>query len=256
MQRPIKIFKVDQLNVVIYESRGEMEYAAYKAYTQAVLNYMETQSEIRAVFAAAHSQDEFLAALEKDKAIDYSRINAFHMDEYIGLTEDAPQKFGHFLREAIFSKKPFKKVNYINSEADVPTECARYGALLREAPLDIVSLGIGENGHIAFNDPAEADFADKAWLKEVHLDDICRQQQVNDGEFSSIDEVPKTAYTATITALMSCKCAICIVPTERKSRAVYNALNGEISESCPASILRRHDNATLFLDGEAAKLIL
>ena len=252
----IKTFKVDKLNVVIYESRVDMECAAYEAYKQAVSYYMKKQSEVRAVFAAAHSQDEFLTLLENDEDIDFSRITAFHMDEYIGLTEEAPQKFGSFLRKAIFSKKPFKKVNYINSETDVSVECARYGALLREAPLDIVSLGIGENGHLAFNDPAEADFTDKNWLKEVHLDHISRQQQVNDGEFRCIDEVPETAYTVTIPALMSCKCAICIVPTERKSKAVYEALNGEISESCPASILRTHDNALLFLDKDAAKLIL
>jgi glucosamine-6-phosphate deaminase len=178
------------------------------------------------------------------------------MDEYMGLGKDAPQNFGNFLKKAVFSKKPFHEVNYVQSDAaDIDAECARYEGLLKAAPLDIVSLGIGENGHIAFNDPHEAKFNDKRWVRQTSLDDICRQQQVNDGEFSGIDQVPKKALTLTIPALMSCKSVIGIVPNRRKARAVYNTLYGSISETCPASILRTHKDAVLFIDRDAAELL-
>ena len=178
------------------------------------------------------------------------------MDEYMGLGKDAPQNFGNFLKRAIFIKKPFHQVNYVQSDAiDINAECMRYEKLLREAPLDIVSLGIGENGHLAFNDPHEAKFDDKQWVRQTSLDNVSRQQQVNDGEFTHIDQVPKQALTLTIPALMSCKYVVGIVPTNRKAQAVYNALYGPITEKCPASILRTHKNAALFLDKDAAELL-
>lgn len=257
MKNAIKTFTVDTLRVEIYESRRAMGAAACEAYRKHVLDMMKTQEEVRAIFAAAHSQDDFLQALAEDTQIDFARITGFHMDEYMGLGKEAPQNFGNFLRKAIFSRKPFRKVNYVQSDAtDIGAECTRYEKLLREAPLDIVSMGIGENGHIAFNDPHEARFDEKAWVRQTSLDVICRQQQVNDGEFACLDDVPQSALTLTIPALMSCKKVICIVPTGRKAEAVYNTLYGPISESCPASVLRTHPDATLFLDKESAKLIL
>lgn len=257
MKNAMKTFTVDNLHVEIYESRQAMGEAAYEAYRNHVLGLMKTQESIRAIFAAAHSQDDFLKALAKDTEIDFTRITGFHMDEYMGLGKEAPQNFGNFLRKAIFSRKPFRKVNYVQSDAtDIGAECQRYEKLLREAPMDIVSMGIGENGHIAFNDPHEARFDEKAWVRQTSLDVVCRRQQVNDGEFSCLEEVPQSALTLTIPALMSCKKVICIVPNERKAEAVYNTLSGPVSASCPASVLRTHPDATLFLDKEAAKLIL
>lgn len=253
----IKELKVDALKVYIYETRAEMGISAYEFYKQQVQRMMADRSgNVRAIFAAAHSQSDFLQALADDKEIDFSRIDAFHMDEYIGLGDAAPQNFGNFLSKKIFSKQNFNSVNYVNPSAkDISVECKRYEQLLREAPLDIVSLGIGENGHIAFNDPHEARFYDPQWVRETSLDMVCRQQQVNDKEFACIDEVPLTALTLTIPALMSCKTVIGVVPDVRKAKAVYATLNGPISEVCPASILRIHNDATLFIDKDAASLL-
>lgn len=253
----IKEFKVDALQVFVYENRAEMGAAAYELYKQKVQQMMAGKKEnIRAIYAAAHSQSDFFHALANDREIDFSRIDAFHMDEYMGLGDDAPQNFGNFLKNIIFSKQNFNTVNYVNPSAkDISAECKRYEKLLREAPLDIVSLGIGENGHIAFNDPHEARFYDPQWVRETSLDVVCRQQQVNDKEFSHLDEVPETALTLTIPALMSCKTVIGVVPDVRKAKAVYETLNGPVSEACPASILRIHNDATLFIDSDAASLL-
>ena len=257
MTELIRELKVDALRVFVYESREAMGASAYELYKQKVQQMMADRREnVRAIFAAAHSQSDFFAALAKDKEIDFSRIDAFHMDEYMGLGDDAPQNFGNFLKNIIFSKQNFNTVNYVNPSAtDISAECRRYEKLLREAPMDIVSLGIGENGHVAFNDPHEARFYDPQWVRETSLDLICRQQQVNDKEFAHIDEVPKTALTLTIPALMSCRTVIGVVPDVRKAKAVYETLHGPVSEACPASILRIHNDATLFIDKDAASLL-
>ncbi len=256
MKKPVRQFTIDSLQVYVYESRSEMGIAAYEHYKSCINQFLIKGDRIRAIFAAAHSQSDFLDALVDDNDIDFGRIEAFHMDEYMGLGKDAPQNFGNFLKKAIFSRKPFRKVHYLESDAtDIPAECLRYETLLKDAPLDIVSLGIGENGHLAFNDPHEAKFDTKQWVRETTLDDISRRQQVNDGEFSSIDQVPRKALTLTIPALMSCKSIIGIVPTKRKAQAVFDALYGPVSEKCPASILRTHNNAVLFLDKTAAELL-
>jgi glucosamine-6-phosphate deaminase len=208
------------------------------------------------VFAAAPSQNEFLAALRQMTDIPWGRITAFHMDEYVGLPEGAPQRFATFLRERILDL-PFYQVHYLDGNApDIAGECARYTALLRAAPLDLVCAGIGENGHMAFNDPHVADFQDPAWVKPVTLDEVCRQQQVNDGAFTSIDEVPQQAITLTMPALMSAAHIACVVPGPTKAAAVARTLHGPIDESCPATIMRRHAGAILYLDPAAASGIL
>jgi glucosamine-6-phosphate deaminase len=257
MENPIKKFKVDLLQVHVYKSRADMGLAAYEYYKSRINQLLIDTTRIRAIFAAAHSQSDFLDFLSNDTGIDFGKIDAFHMDEYMGLGKNALQNFGNFLRKAIFSKKAFHEVNYVQSDAtDIKAECMRYETLLKAAPLDIVSLGIGENGHIAFNDPHEAKFDDTLWVRETTLDEVCRQQQVNDGEFTGIDQVPKQALTLTIPALMSCKSVIGIVPTKRKAQAVYNTLYGPVSETCPASILRTHKDAILFIDKDAAEFII
>lgn len=206
MKNEIRTIQVDSLRVRVYETRREMGIAAYELYKQHVAGLLAEQQKIRSIFAAAHSQDDFLTALAADQEIDFTRITAFHMDEYMGLGKEAPQNFGNFLRKAIFSKKPFEQVHYVNSDAeDIGAECIRYEALLRESPLDIVSMGIGENGHVAFNDPHEAKFTETAWVRETTLDRVCRQQQVNDGEFESLEQVPESALTLTIPALSPVK---------------------------------------------------
>ncbi len=253
----LKQFKVDNLDVRVYETRAEMGRAAYELYRDKVASYLASQPRVRAIFAAAHSQDEFLEALSADRTLDYSRIDAFHMDEYFGLGKDAPQNFGNFLQEHIWKNHPFGSVNRICSEAeDLDAEARRYEALLKVAPVDITSMGIGENGHIAFNDPHEADFKDPVWVRTTSLDTVCRQQQVNDGEFATLADVPERAFTLTVPALMSSKSLVCIVPCVRKAAAVKRCLEGPVSTECPASILRTHPDAVLLLDADAASLIL
>ncbi len=252
----MKTFNKDLLKVNIYSSRDEMGICAAKDVKAAILRALSEKDEINMIFAAAPSQNEVLANLANDREIPWGRVNAFHMDEYIGLDKNAPQGFGNFLRDHIFGIAPFKSVNYIRIDAsDAEEECERYSNLLRENPVDIVVLGIGENGHIAFNDPPFADFDDDKLVKTVKLDEVCRNQQVNDGCFAVIDEVPTHALTLTVPALMSGKELYCIVPAKTKARAVYETVNGEISESCPASVLRTHKNATLYLDPDSSSLL-
>ena len=206
------------------------------------------------IFAAAPSQNDVLKSLLSYGDIEWKRINAYHMDEYIALgEEDSHRSFGTYLSEHIFDKAPFKSVNLINATArDAEAECERYAKILCENPTDIVVMGIGENGHIAFNDPPVADFEDKLSVKVVKLDEVCRQQQVNDGCFPTIDRVPTHAITLTCPTLFAGDNLFCIVPAKTKACAVYATLNSEISEKCPATILRKHSSATLYLDNESA----
>ena len=252
----MKTFNKDLLKVNIYPSRDAMGAAAASDVKAAILRLLSEKETINMIFAAAPSQNEVLANLANDKEIPWGRVNAFHMDEYIGLDKDAPQGFGNFLRDHIFGIAPFKSVNYIRIDApDADEECARYSALLRENPVDIVVLGIGENGHIAFNDPPFADFDDDKLVKPVKLDEVCRNQQVNDGCFATISDVPTHALTLTVPALMSGAELYCIVPAITKAKAVYETVNGEITENCPASVLRTHKCATLYLDPDSSSLL-
>ena len=252
----MKSLKKDLLTVNIYDSRDEMGKAAGADIKACILKLLETKETINMIFAAAPSQNEVLASLAEDKEIPWNRVNAFHMDEYIGLPADAPQGFGNFLKNAIFGRAPFKSVNYINiSATDANAECERYSKLLEENPTDIVVMGIGENGHIAFNDPPVADFKDTKKVKPVKLDEICRQQQVNDGCFKTIDDVPTHALTLTVPTLTRAPYLFCIVPAATKAWAVRETINGTIDEHCPASVLRTHDNAILYIETESAKLL-
>ena len=252
----MKSIKVDKLDVEIYENRTLMGEAAARDIKAKIAELLEESQEINMIFAAAPSQNDVLKALVEDKEIEWNRVNAYHMDEYIGLDKDAPQGFGNFLKDHIFGLAPFKSVNYIDITAKNPeAEAERYGKLLKENPTDIVIMGIGENGHIAFNDPPVADFNDEKTVKPVKLDEVCRQQQVNDGCFASIDEVPTHAMTLTVPTLVKAPYLFCIVPAPTKAKAVYETLNGSIDEHCPASILRTHNNAKLYLDNESSKLL-
>ena len=252
----MKTFKKDLLTVNIYETRDTMGQAAASDVKKKILSLLKEKETVRMIFAAAPSQNEVLASLAYDKEIPWERVHAFHMDEYIGLSSDAPQGFGNFLKAHIFGIAPFASVSYIDiSATDADAECARYATLLGEAPVDIVVMGIGENGHIAFNDPPVADFKDTKAVKPVTLDEICRKQQVNDGCFQSIEDVPRTAITLTVPTLFAGGALFCIVPAATKAKAVKDTLTGEIGEWCPATILRRHTNATLYLDGDSSALL-
>ncbi|MBQ8341683.1 MAG: glucosamine-6-phosphate deaminase [Clostridia bacterium] len=252
----MKSLKKDLLKVNIYDTRAEMGAAAAKDIKACLLSLLKEKETVNMIFAAAPSQNEVLAALATDREIPWSRVNAFHMDEYIGLAADAPQGFGNFLKAHIFGLADFGSVSYIDITAsDAEQECERYARLLAEYPTDIVVMGIGENGHIAFNDPPVADFDDPKAVKPVELDEICRNQQVNDGCFARLEDVPKTAITLTVPTLFAGKHLFCIVPAATKARAVRATLCDDISEKCPATVLRRHASATLYLDGDSSALL-
>lgn len=252
----MRLFTQGKLTVKAFPTIQQMGECAAKEVADKVCELLKKKAEINMIFAAAPSQDEFLSHLIRNKDIDWKRINAFHMDEYIGIEPDAPQSFGNFLRQRIFDRVPFKSVSYLNGRAeDIEAECRRYAGLLERYPVDIVCLGIGENGHIAFNDPGVADFHDSQLVKVVALDAVCRQQQVNEKCFDALSLVPVKALTLTVPALLRADWMYCIVPFKNKSQAVYNALYGEVSEKCPASILREKENSCLYLEPESAKLI-
>ena len=252
----MKEFTVDSLAVKVMASRPEMGAVAAADIKARMLALLKEKAEINMIFAAAPSQNDVLKSLVESVDIPWNRVNAFHMDEYIGLDRAAPQGFGNFLKAHLFDLVPFKSVNLIDSAATDPeAESERYAALLKANPADIVVMGIGENGHIAFNDPPVADFADEKWVKPVKLDEVCRQQQVNDGCFATIDAVPEYAMTLTCPTLMRATWKFCIVPAPTKAEAVFRTLNWEIGEKCPATILRRSGNASLYLEpASAAKL--
>lgn len=240
----------------IYADRQLMGTSAAAKAAARIRILLAEQELVNIIFAAAPSQNEFLAALVQQPDIDWKRVNAFHMDEYVGLDDAAPQRFGRFLEERIFKKLPFNVVNYLNGNAGTPDEeCERYAALLKEFKVDVVCMGIGENSHIAFNDPHVADFSDSVLVKKVTLDEACRQQQVNDGCFATLKDVPVHALTLTVPALMQARYIFCVVPGPTKAQAVKHTLCSEMSERYPATILRTHENAVLFLDKDSASLL-
>ena len=252
----MKTFQKEELQVKIFDTRAEMGRVAAADFAAVVKELLQTKDTIRIIFAAAPSQDDFLAAAVADKSIDFSRVDAFHMDEYIGLDKDAPQGFGNFLRDRIFAKREFHSVHYLDGQnPDSEAACESYAALLNEKPVDIVCMGIGENGHIAFNDPPVADFNDPKTVKVVKLDEVCRMQQVHDGCFQSIDEVPTHALSLTVPALMAAKYRFCVVPAPTKANAAKAMLNDAIDEHCPCTILRRTPGSILYLDADSSALL-
>lgn len=252
---PILEWMADKLKVRMYETRVQMGADAAKDVAKKMkeLLLLDSNKFVNIIFAAAPSQNEFLCALSKQEGIEWTRVNAFHMDEYVGLENNATQTFSYFLKEAIFDKLPFNAVHFIHgSTGDPVKECHRYADLLNRFPADIVCMGIGENTHIAFNDPHTADFNDPMMVKLVTLDQESRQQQVNDGCFNQIEEVPTSAITLTVPALLKANSIYCMVPGKNKANAVYQTLHNEVSEQYPATSLKLHSNATLYVDRDSA----
>ena len=246
----MKTRRFDSLEVHQHTDRAALGVAAARGVAAAIA----ARGEARVVFACAPSQDEFLAALLAQR-VDWAKVTVFHMDEYVALPALHPASFRSYLRGHLLAHIVPRAVHLICAEADAAGEATRYAALLAERPLDLVCLGIGENGHLAFNDPPVADFADPAPVKLVALDDACRRQQVHDGCFPALDAVPTHALTLTIPALLSAREISCVVPGGRKAQAVREALLGPIATSCPASILRTHPRVVLHLDEAAAALL-
>jgi len=257
MAGPIGELKVDRLNVKIYPDRAALGKAAGLAAAARIRAMQLEKPFLNLLFAAAPSQQETLEALGSEPGVDWSRIDAFHLDEYLGLPAGAPQSFGRWLGDRLFDRLPFHRVHYLDgASADARAECERYARLLQEHPVDLAFLGIGENGHLAFNDPGVADFQDPLRVKVVDkLDDACRRQQVHDGQFRALAEVPTRAITLTIPALFSARAALVAVPGSRKAEIVRRTLRGPVDAFCPATVLRGHPNACLFLDQDSAALL-
>jgi glucosamine-6-phosphate deaminase len=212
---------------------------------------LQKQPGLRMIFAAAPSQSEMLSALRDEKGIDWSRITAFHMDEYLDLPAGAPQRFSSWLRKAIFDHLPLAAVHLLEP-GDTPAQTAsEYAAKLEAAPIDIVCCGIGSNGHLAFNDPP-ADLSDPLTVKIVELDAQCRQQQVDDQCFATLNDVPTRALTITVPGLLAGHAIFCTVPGAMKKEAVRRALLEPITPMCPASALRLHPRCMLYLDSDSA----
>jgi glucosamine-6-phosphate deaminase len=250
--QPVATEVVEALEVRIYRNRQQLGAAAGQEVGAKIRVLLGQQAQLRMVFAAAPSQNEFLQTLSQEREIDWSRVSVFHMDEYLGLAPDAPQRFGRFLSDRLFTRVKPAQVYLMDSANTVEAEIRRYSALLAAAPIDIVCLCIGENGHLAFNDPGVANFRDPQLVKVVALDDTSHQQQVNDGCFARIQDVPAHALTLTIPALLAGKFLLCMVPGSTKRAAVHRALRGPISIACPASILRLHPGCILFLDRDSS----
>lgn len=244
--------KYGEIALHIFDTREEMGNKAADDAAETILKVLQEKEFANCIFAAAPSQNEFLEALSQ-KSLPWNRINAFHMDEYVGFAIGSPQSFSGFLNRSIFNKVPFRTVNLINGLNEPQQECERYSALLEENPPDIVFMGIGENGHLAFNDPPVADFNDSKKVKTVFLDLACRTQQVNDKCFPTLEDVPVQAITLTIPALVSAPHLFCIVPGERKADATTAALTGEVNEKCPASILQLRKGCRMYIDKDCAR---
>jgi glucosamine-6-phosphate deaminase len=236
--------------VHVAESRAAMAKQAAAGIGDEIRACLRKQAGVRMIFAAAPSQAEMLAALSSAKNIDWTRITAFHMDEYLGLAANSPHCFGSWLRHAIFDRLPFRAVHLLEPGDNAAQAAAAYAAKLNEAPIDIVCCGIGVNGHLAFNDPP-CDFDDPLTVRVVDLDAQCRQQQVDDQCFATLNEVPTQALTMTVPALLACHAIFCTVPGYQKRDAVRRALLGPIDPKCPASALRRHPRCTVYLDQDS-----
>ena len=244
----MKKMKFDEISLSVFANRKEMGRVAAKETVEHILDLLKNKETIRCVFAAAPSQSDYLTSFLSDKRIDFSRMEVFHMDEYIGLPREDPRSFRSFLK-CFFDDIEFKAVHYIDGMVEDPLkECEKYGEKLMSEKIDIVFMGIGENGHIAFNDPPVADFNDSKIMKPVELDSICRNQQVRDGCFEKLEQVPQRALTLTIPTLISADKHFCIVPTQAKAQAVADTMLGEISEKCPASILRNKPGVSMYID--------
>jgi glucosamine-6-phosphate deaminase len=249
------LFEVEALTVHVDDVDEMARDAAIDA-ADAIRSAIADRGVANVMLATGNSQLAFLVELIRIPDVEWNRVRAFHMDEYVGVAASHSASFQRYMRERVAAHLPVMEFHYIDGDAPDPeAEAARYAALLGENPLDLTCAGIGENGHLAFNDPPVADFDDPLDVKVVALDEASRRQQVGEGHFATLDDVPTHAITVTIPALLRAERVLVIVPELRKAAAVRTALYGPISTACPASILRRQENATLFLDLESSTLL-
>lgn len=251
----LRKIKIEKLDVLVFNKVIDMGNAAANFVDGKLKEAIELKGEANLILATGSSQFSFLKALKK-KDLDWQKITVFHLDEYKGISEEHPASFRKYLKERILNDVNPRKIYFLNGDADnIEKEIKNYSEELEKHPIDVACIGIGENGHIAFNDPHVADFEDPELVKLVKLDEACRNQQLGEGWFSTFNDVPKEALTLTIKAIMKSKVISCVVPDQRKAYAIKSALFNEISTNCPASILRTHPNTKLFLDTSAASEI-
>ena len=245
------------MDVRIFKDKFELGAAAAKLGAEKIRAALAKKSEVNIILATGASQFEMLSALSKETDIDWSKVNFFHLDEYIGLPEDHPAGFRKYLRERFINKLPVKPASFhpVNgSDPDPEKVCAELGREIANYPIDVAFVGIGENGHIAFNDPP-ADFdTEKAYLV-ITLDEACRNQQLGEGWFPTFDDVPKQAISMSVKQIMKSAAIINTVPDKRKAKAVKGALEGPVSNLCPSSIMQKHPDCTTFLDKDSASLL-
>lgn len=253
---PVAAFEARRARVEVYADRDQMGCAAGARGAELLREALARQARARVIVACAPSQEATMATFTRAPDIDWARVELFHMDEYVGLSEDHPASFRFWLQQHVLSATTPGRAFFLNGDAADPQgECRRYAELLRAAPIDLCFLGFGENGHIAFNDPHEADFDDPLLVKVVTLDERCRAQQVAEGHFPDLAAVPRTALTLTCPALLAATHLICSVPGLRKAAAVRDAIEKPRSRACPASAVCDHSDATLCLDRAAASLV-
>jgi len=255
-RKPIKTFTADSLPVRVYASEADMATDVAQTVHDYLVEAIASQGEAAAILATGNSQIQFLQTLVDLGGVDWSKMTLFHMDEYLGVDANHSACFRRYMRERVESKVNPKAFHYLGGDAPEPiAECERYEALLKAQPIDLCCMGVGENGHIAFNDPPVANFEDERLVKIVELDVACRMQQVNEGHFPDLEAVPKYALTLTIPALCSAKKVVCVAPESRKAKAVQAMLEGPVSTDCPASFLRTQSQAALFMDADSTSLL-
>jgi glucosamine-6-phosphate deaminase len=250
-----RTFHVGEAQVEIYDSSALAGEAAARKAAELISSAIAERGKARVVGATGNSQIPLVEALVRQE-IDWKVVELFHMDEYAGMRSEHPSSFRYWIRTRIEEKVHPGRVHYLQGDApDINAEIERYSQLLNEAPIDLAFVGFGENGHIAFNDPPVADFNDPKTVKVITLDEACRKQQAGEGHFKDVASVPVNALSITCTGLFRANAWVCNVPEKRKAEAVRNALEGQISEKCPASLVRRHPNSYVFLDPESASLL-
>lgn len=255
-QMPVKIFAVDALSVRLYNSSAEIAQDAAEIAQTYLQNCLAQQANATVILATGNSQIQFLETLISLGGVDWSRIIFFHLDEYLGIDSNHSASFRRYLRQRVEAQVSACTFHYIEGDTMQPlNECERYSKLLQAQPIDLCCLGIGENGHLAFNDPSVADFNDPHHIKLVKLDTATRRQQVDEGHFPNLDAVPQYAFTLTLSMICSAKKILCLAPEKRKALPVKKMLHEAMSPVCPASILRRQSNAMLFLDPDSASLL-
>lgn len=253
--KPIRGFQVEKLTVKVFDTKEALGKAAAQAAAEHLTTLQKRDEYINLLFSTGASQFALVDGL-REQTIEWGQIHGFHLDEYKSMSADHPASFRLWLRERIEQAFKPARFSYIEGDAnDAEQECNRYSQLIAANPIDLAFIGIGENGHIAFNDPPVADFNDPKLVKVVLLDEDCRKQQLGEGWFPTLEDVPKEALTLTIPGILRSEVIISVVPDKRKANAVKNALTGPITTACPASILRTHANATLYLDQDSASLL-